>query len=141
MAAVNRRQVLIGAAVAGVVWNAWSLFIDIFILGQRYTAAQQADQFLSQPRYPAFVVQWIVMLFLLSAICSCLYASVRATMGPGPLTALKLGAVLGFLAGFPVNFALATWMPLDRVFPLWWMLELWVGAILATLVAGWFYKD
>ena len=25
--------------------------------------------------------------------------------------------------------------------PLGWMLEMWGGAILATLVAGWFYKE
>ncbi len=141
MAAVNRRQVLIGAGVAGVVWNAWSMVVNIFLLGQRYPVAQEAGQLLSQPRYPAFILQWIVMLFLLSAICSCVYASVRATMGPGPKTALKVGATLGFLASFPMNFSIATWMPVDRIFPLWWMLDLWVGAILATLVAGWFYKD
>jgi len=27
------------------------------------------------------------------------------------------------------------------MFPLGWMLDMWVGAILATLVAGWVYKE
>jgi len=27
------------------------------------------------------------------------------------------------------------------MFPLGWMLELWVGSILATLVAGWIHLD
>jgi hypothetical protein len=49
--------------------------------------------------------------------------------------------VVGFAAGFPTNFAMAVWAPFSRHFPLWWMLELWVGAILAALIAGWFYKD
>jgi hypothetical protein len=31
--------------------------------------------------------------------------------------------------------------PFARVLPLWWMLELWFGAILASLVAGWLYRD
>ena len=29
----------------------------------------------------------------------------------------------------------------DRALPFGWMIELWLGAILATLVAGWLYKD
>ena len=42
---------------------------------------------------------------------------------------------------FPTNFATAVWAPFSRHFPLWWMLELWIGAILAVLVAGWFYGE
>jgi hypothetical protein len=34
-----------------------------------------------------------------------------------------------------------TWAVIPRIFPLGWMLELWVGAILATLVAGRIYRD
>jgi hypothetical protein len=30
---------------------------------------------------------------------------------------------------------------MSRIFPLWWMLDLWVGAMMASLVAGWLYKD
>ena len=33
------------------------------------------------------------------------------------------------------------WLSNQRMFPLGWMLELWVGSILATLVAGWIYLD
>jgi len=29
----------------------------------------------------------------------------------------------------------------SRFLPLGWMLDLWGGAILATLVAGWLYKE
>jgi hypothetical protein len=49
--------------------------------------------------------------------------------------------IVGFCAGLPGNFAQATWSPIPRMLPLAWMLELWVGAILATLVAGLLYKD
>jgi hypothetical protein len=28
-----------------------------------------------------------------------------------------------------------------RHIPFWWMLDLWLGAIIASLVAGWLYKD
>jgi hypothetical protein len=49
--------------------------------------------------------------------------------------------MVGFIAGFPLNFAQAAWSPLERIFPLGWMLEMWLGAILATLVAGALYKE
>jgi hypothetical protein len=49
--------------------------------------------------------------------------------------------LVGFAAGFPMNLTLAAWSPIGRVLPLWWMIDLWVGAVLASLVAGWVYKD
>ena len=48
---------------------------------------------------------------------------------------------MGFASGFPTNFGTATWTVIPRMFPLGWMLEEWVGSILATLVAGWIYLD
>lgn len=141
MAAINSKRVVLGAVAGGVVWFVWSMIINFTVLGPRYEAAQQAGQFLKEPRYPFFVGQWIIILFLLSYILAWLYASARSTLGPGPGTALRMGLLVGFAIGFPLNFSFATWSPLDRIFPLWWMLELWVGAVLATLVAGWLYKD
>ena len=88
-----------------------------------------------------FTVTLLVMLFVLAAICAWLYVGVRATRGAGPRTALSVGALVGFASGFPLAFSLAAWAPFSRVIPLWWMLDLWVGAILATLVAGWLYRD
>jgi len=52
-----------------------------------------------------------------------------------------MGILVGFVAGFPINLSVATWVPVERIVPLWWMLDLWVGAILATVVAAWLYKD
>ncbi|MDR3749755.1 MAG: hypothetical protein P4M04_16675 [Acidobacteriota bacterium] len=141
MAAINGRRVLYGALAGGVVWNLWSMGINQLVLGPHYAAAQQAGAMLAQPRYPFFVGQWILMLFVASYIVAWIYASVRATRGAGPRTAFRVGIFVGFLAGFPSNFAMATWSPLPRIFPLWWMMELWVGAILATLVAGWIYRE
>jgi hypothetical protein len=141
MAAVNNRRVLLGAVAGGVVWLIWSTLIQMLVLGPKYAAGQQAGLFLKQPRYSAFPVIWTVMLFVLSYIVSWLYASARATRGANAGTAFKIGLFVGFAGGFPLNFAISTWSPMSRVFPLWWMLELWVGAILATMVAGWLYRD
>ena len=139
---VNRGRVFLGGFAGGVVWVIWSLVVGRFVIGMsRYEAATNAGHFLKEPRYPFFPGQWIVMLFVLAIILAHLYAWVRQTLGPGPKTALKIGFLVGFAAGFPGNFAQATWVSIDRMFPLGWMLDMWVGSILAALVAGWLYKD
>jgi hypothetical protein len=94
--------------------------------------------FLKEPRYPFFVGQWFVLLFVLAFIVAWLYASVRATRGAGPKTAVFVGFLVGFATS---NFAMAAWAPFSRHFSLWWKLELWIGAMLAALTAGWLYKD
>ena len=141
MAEVNRKQILLGALAGGVVWNLWSIGLNVLFLEKHYMAGQQAGFFLKEPRYPFFAAQWILTLFLCAFCMAALYARVRVSCGPGPKTALQLGAVVGFIAGFPLSFANATWSPFPRMIPLGWMLEMWVGAILATLVAGWLYKE
>jgi hypothetical protein len=139
---LNRSRVWLGGLAGGVVWSVWSFLVGQVVIGNaRYLAAQNAGLFLKESRYPFFVGQWIVMLFVLSIMLAHLYAWARQTLGAGPGTALKIGVVVGFAAGFPGNFAQAAWSPVERMFPLGWMLDLWVGAILATLVAGWLYKD
>ena len=141
MAAVNTRRVALGAVVGGVVWSVWSIVVNTVILGSHYAAAQGTGQLLKEARYPLFLVYWIITIFLLAYVLSWLYASVRATRGAGPGTALTVGLLVGFAAGFPINLSLAAWAPLSRVIAVGWMLDLWVGAILAAMVAGWLYKE
>lgn len=137
---LNHARVWLGGIVGGVVWSAWSFFIGMK-QGPYYEAMQRAGLFLKQPRYPLFAVQWIVLLFVMSIILAYLYAWSRNTAGPGPKTAVKIGMLVGFCAGVPGNFAQATWSPIPRMLPLGWMLDMWVGMILATLVAGALYKE
>ncbi|HXY14899.1 MAG TPA: hypothetical protein VEI26_10410 [Terriglobales bacterium] len=140
--ALNRARVFLGGIVGGIVWFFWSFVSGLVIIGNaRYLAAQNAGLFLKQPRYPFFVGQWFIILIVISIILAHLYAWSRQTLGPGPGTALKIGFLVGFAASFPGNFAQAVWSPVDRMFPLGWMLDIWVGCILATLVAGWLYKE
>jgi len=139
---LNRSRIWLGGLAGGVVWLIWSYMSGQLLIGNdRYVAATNAGLFLKQPRCPFFLGQWIVILFVLAIIVSHLYAWARQTLGPGPGTALKIGFLVGFAAGFPGNFAQACWSAVDRIFPLGWMLDMWGGAILATLVAGWLYKD
>ncbi len=141
MTQVNSKRVLLGGLAGGVVWIVWSAIINVVILGPRYEAIQGAGGLLREPRYPFFLPVYFLTLILIGYILAWLYAGVRGTYGAGPKTALAVGILVGFAAAFPLNFSTAAWAPIARIFPLWWMVELWVGAILAALVAGWLYRD
>jgi len=137
---LNTTRVWLGGIVGGVVWNAWSFFIGMR-LNPFYVAMQKQGLFLKESRYPVFPAQWIVLVFAMSILLAYLYAWSRATAGAGPKTAAKIGMMVGFCAGFPSNFAQAAWSPMPRMLPLGWMLDMWVGSILAAVVAAFFYKD
>jgi hypothetical protein len=141
MATVNTRRVALGALAGGVVWSIWSTIVNLVILEPWYAGAQASRMMLKQARYPFFPVYWYITIFLLAYVVAWLYSSVRATRGAGPGTALTVGLLVGFAAGFPINLSVASWVPMARHVPLWWMLDLWLGAIVASLVAGWLYKD
>lgn len=141
MAGVNTRRVALGAVLGAVVWNILGYVVDGVILAPRYPAAQAAGHYLKEPRYPFFMFYWIVTIFIVAYILAWFYAAMRGTMGPGPGTALKIGFFAGFAIAFPMSLAEATWLPGDRIFVLWHMVDLWAGAILSTFVAGWIYKD
>lgn len=141
MAMVNTKRVWLGALAGWLVWAVWSGITNFAILMGEYAAAQEAGTLLKEPRYGFFMPAWFLMLFLLSLGVSWLYASARATRGAGPKTAITIGLLVGFAAGFPINFSIACWGTFGRLIPLWWMLELWVGAVLAAFVAGWLYRD
>ena len=137
---LNTTRIWLGGIAGGVIWIAWGFFIGMRV-APLYEAMQKQGLFLKQSRYPFFAGHWILLVFVMSILIAYLYAWSRATAGPGPKTALKIGMIVGFCAGFPSNFAQATWSPIPRMLPLGWMLELWIGAILATLVAGFLYKE
>jgi len=139
---VNSKRVLLGALAGGIVWIVWSGIVNAVILAGRYEAMmRQPGGLLKEPRYPFFLPVYFLALLLAAYVIAWLYAGIRRTYGPGPKTALALGILVGFAVAFPLNFSTAAWAPIPRIFPLWWMIELWLGAILASLVAGWLYRD
>jgi hypothetical protein len=141
MAAVNKKRVALGVLAGGVAWGIWSAVVNAVILSPQYIAAYDAGQLIKGGRYPLFLLYWFVMLFLFTYILTWIYLSLRETLGPGPKTALRVGFLVGFAIAFPINLTVATWIPISRAFPLWWMLDLWLGAILATFVSAWLYKE
>ncbi len=138
--AVNSKRVLMGALAGGVVWNVWSIFLNGVLLGERYRSSTAAGHFQLEPRLP-FLPLWIVTLFVLSWVIASLYSVVRTAWGPGPMTALRLGALTGFAIGFPTNLAMAAFGTFGRIFPFCWALDLGLGAVYAALLAGWLYRD
>ena len=141
MAAVNLRRVGLGALAGGVAWMVWSTVVNMVILGGRYAELQKAGRMVGEPRVPFFVGLWFLALLALAWVVAWLYASVRATRGAGPRTALEVGLLVGFAAGFPINLSNAAWSLAGRFVALWWMIDLWAGAVLAALVAGWLYRE
>ena len=139
MPVINRKRVWLGGVVGGIVWFLWSFVVNGPILGKHYMAAP--DHFLQQPRYAAFLPIWGLTCVLMAYVLAWLYAVARATLGAGPKTALCIGLKVGFVMSVPHNFAMATFSTAERIFPLWWTLEAWIGAIVASLIAGWLYKD
>lgn len=141
MAAVNKQRVVLGVVAGGLVWGAWSAMINTAILGSHYAAAYKNRELIEGGRYPLFLVYWFLGLFIFTYILTWIYLSLRETLGPGPKTALRVGFLVGFAIAFPVNLAVATWVPIDRAFPMWWMMDLWVGSMLATFVSAALYKE
>lgn len=148
MAAINARRVRSGALAGGLLFVLWSIAMEFgvsyVIVGKvRMDIAVNAGWLLTQPRVPLwlFFVVWIVSLFIISYGLAWAYAAMRATAGAGPKTAATLGAIVGFAAGFPMEFAHGVWQPLTGRYPIVWMLEMGVGCILAALAAGWMYRD
>jgi hypothetical protein len=137
---LNQARIWIGGIAGGVVWTAWGYFVGVR-LAPLYEAMQKQGLFLKEPRYPYFTAVWILLVFVMSILLAYLYAWSRAPAGAGPKTAVKIGMIVGFCAGVPGNFGQAAWSPVPRMLPLGWMLDLWGGAILASLVAGWLYKE
>ena len=148
MAAVNGRRVLLGGLVGGIVFFVWSMVMEFGVSGLlvgkgRMDIAMNAGWFLKEPRVPAwlFFIVWIVSLFAIAHGLSWAYAAMRETAGTGPKTAATLGAIVGFAAGFPLEFAHGVFQPLSGRYAVMWMLEMWVGCILTALAAGWMYRE
>ena len=137
---INTGRVIQGGLLAGFVINAISMLNNSMIVGKKIMEAQQAGQFLQQPRF-AFMPAWLIMMFLVGIGLVWLYAAVRTRLGPGPGTALTVGIIVGLLAGVPENVAAAAWGTSGRYLPFMWTLERVVSYAIGTLVGAWWYKE
>ena len=143
MTAINSKRVLLGALAGAVVWSVWTSMVTMVVLGSTYAAGEKAGQVLATPRFggPLFFLSWFLTIFVVSGLCATVYAAVRGTWGARPRTALILGLILGFLAAFPLNLSIISWLAVNPKVPLFWLLDVWVGITMATFVGAYFYKD
>jgi hypothetical protein len=143
MGTMNCKRIVVGGLLGGLCWNVWSIIVNDVLLSGSYANEQQGGGLLKEPRHGIviFIGVWIVILLAMGIGLAWLYAASRATLGPGPVSALKVGAVAGVVAGVPGNFAQMNWAPISQWVPLGWMAEMVLGCILATLVAGWYYRE
>src|SRR5258708_12362522 len=111
---LNKTRVWLGGIVGGVLWTAWGYLVGMR-LAPLYEAMQRQGLFLKEPRYPLFTPIWIVLIFVMSILIAHLYAWARATAGPGPRTALKIGMIVGFCPAVPANFGQPPSPPLPRL--------------------------
>jgi hypothetical protein len=140
-APVNTGRVLLGGLLAGLVINVVSILNNMVFLAHRMWQMAQDHYILSKERIPPFVPIWVVLMFLVGIALVWLYAQARERMGPGPGTALKIGLLVGLVAGVPGNFAQASWSMSGRFLPFMWMLETIVGCTLGCIAGAWLYRE
>jgi hypothetical protein len=92
---INYGRVLLGGLVAGVVANACDTLIGMFVMAedmQRMVQRLGLDQRVFTSR--AVVGTWIAVDFVYATLIVWTYAAVRPRLGPGPSTAVTVGAVM-----------------------------------------------
>jgi hypothetical protein len=148
LSSINVRRIWLGALVGGLVFFVWSMVMEFgvsaaLVGSARRDVAVTSGWFLAVPRVPTAVALsvWTLSLFVIAAGLAWAYAAMRATAGAGPRTAALLGLVVGFAAGFPLEFMHAVFQPLSARYALGWMIEMGGGCVLAALAAGWTYRD
>ncbi len=143
MAVIHYKRVAIGTVAGGVAWMIWEVVWTMVWAGLFFESPEEAMKVGGEARYGMGVHYgvWFPTMFLLSGTVAWLYAAARSALGPGPKTAFLIGCSVGFAAGFPATFFVTNWLPVDRLIPLHWAVDLWGGCILAALLAGWLYKE
>ena len=134
------KRLLISGIAAGMVIWVVDFIANGIVLAERYKALQSAGYFLSTPRLP-FVARWTLVVLGIGIGLAWTYAAVRPRLGPGPKTALTMGAVIGLMMYVPGNLAQASWSVVGRMVPFVWLVFGLLGTIAGALVAGALYKE
>ena len=137
---MNWKRILLGGLAAGLLMVVIDSIVGLTLLMPRYQARQMDGTFLKDPQLP-FAPLWILGFFAIGVVLAWLYAVARPRLGPGPKTALTVGLAVGLLAHVPYPFAFASWSPAGRFIPLLWMLSGLAEYLLASLLAGFLYRE
>jgi len=135
----NIGRIILGGLVAGIVIDALGYLVHGVILEKNYQYFIKAGSMLSPEHVRMMPVQ--ILLAVLSGIpLAILYVIGRNYCGPGPKSALLIGALVGLmsLAG---NFAMYSYYNFGGMIPAMSFANNFAGCVLGTFIAGMLYKD
>lgn len=139
MQGINVGRVVIGGLVAGLLINISEFILNMIVLGEDMNAA--IARLNLPPLGGGAIGTFVVLAFALGIVTVWVYAAIRPRYGAGPVTALRAGAAVWFLAylyGSIGMLAMGLFPGRMMAISLIWGL----GEILAASVAGaFFYKE
>lgn len=142
MGQINRKRVILGGLLAGLVMNISEAALHGGMLGEDDMALFKSLNLSTTPQ-PVNLVSLIAMTFVLGIAAVWLYAAIRPRYGAGPKTALIAGLAVWVVAhlwagvylgaGYAGVFTLKqAWLPV-----VWGLIEAPIG----TLAGAWLYKE
>ena len=132
-------RVIVGGLVAGLVVNIGETILNVPLAGEEMAQALQARNL--PPVGGGAIGYFVIMCFLLGVLMVWTYAAVRPRLGPGPKTAVIVGALVWFMTlvwsgGSQVAMGI---MPLSlTLFGLVWGLG---ELVIASLVGAKLYRE
>jgi len=138
MNGTNYGRIILGGLTAGLVVNVLETVLNVFVVGDAWADAMGA---LGIEQGGAAITLYVVFGFVIGIVAIWLYAAVRPRLGPGPVTAVKVGLVVWFLGWLWPTVGMLTWgmFPADLLwFSIAWSL---IELPLATLVGAWVYRE
>lgn len=135
---ISLPRLLLGGLVAGFVINLGELAVNVWLLGDAWSAALAGFGVALGTPALAF---WGLGSFILGIVGVWIYVAARPRYGPGPLTAVRAGAAvwavtyLYVAVGALANFALPVGLVLGST--LWGLVEF----CLAVYVGAWLYRE
>ena len=132
-------RVIVGGLVAGLIVNIGETILNVPLAGEEMAQALQARNL--PPVGGGAIGYFVIMCFLLGVLMVWTYAAVRPRLGPGPKTAVIVGALVWFMTlvwsgGSQVAMGI---MPLSlTLFGLVWGLG---ELVIASLVGAKLYRE
>ncbi len=140
--AVNTGKVIVGGVAAGVVASACDFVVFNVILKDRAAAEMNAlnPALAAKAAATPGMVGAIALDFVIGLTLAWVYASIRATYGPGPKTAMRAGLMMWILFsaiyGSLTAMGMYSWSFYEMAEPI-----TLVTTMLAALTAGAVYKE
>ena len=130
---------VLGGVLATVVLSATGMVFHGVILGDHYKTLATMGSVLAEPRAMGLPIYYAGTLISGLAL-SMIYVVARKFGGPGPMTAIRVGVTVGLFTtgGMAAEYAFYN---LGGMVPLVSLVSNITGAVLATLAAGFLYKD